>query len=59
MKRKIIFASKNQGKIREVKKIIDGEDIELVSLLELNDLSEINETGKTFEENAKIKAVEI
>ncbi|MFZ0452764.1 MAG: RdgB/HAM1 family non-canonical purine NTP pyrophosphatase [Ignavibacteriaceae bacterium] len=59
MKRKIILASKNQGKIREVKKIIDGAGIELVSLLELNDLSEIDETGTTFEENAKIKAVEV
>lgn len=59
MKKKIIFASKNQGKIREVKKIIDGTDIELVSLLDLNDLSEIDETGSTFEENAKIKAAEV
>ena len=59
MKRKIIFASKNKGKIREVRKIIDGPGIELVSLLELKDLSEIDETGSTFEENAKIKAVEV
>ena len=59
MKRKIIFASKNQGKIREVKKIIDGADIELVSLLDLNDLSEIDESGTTFEENAKIKAAKV
>ncbi len=59
MKRKIIFASQNQGKIREVKKIIDGANIELVSLLDLNDLSEIDETGTTFEENAKIKAAEV
>ena len=59
MKRKIIFASKNKGKIREVKKIIDGADVELVSLLDLNDLSEIDESGTTFEENAKIKAAEV
>jgi XTP/dITP diphosphohydrolase len=59
MKRKIIFASKNLGKIREVKKIINGADIELISLLELNYPSEIDETGTTFEENAKIKAAEV
>lgn len=59
MNRKIIFASKNAGKIREVKKILDGAEIELISLLDLNDLSEIKETGSTFEENAKIKAIEV
>jgi XTP/dITP diphosphohydrolase len=59
MNRKIIFASRNAGKIKEVKKIMDGIDAEFVSLLDLNDLSEISETGFTFEENAKIKAIEV
>ncbi len=59
MKRKFIFASKNEGKIKEVKKILDGIDLELVSLLDLNDLSEIDESGITFEENARIKAAEV
>lgn len=59
MKNKIIFASKNEGKIKEVKKILDGAGFELISLLDLNDLSEIDETGATFEENAKIKAEEV
>ena len=59
MNRKMIFASKNAGKIREVKKILGGAEIELISLLDLNDLTEIKETGSTFEENAKIKAAEV
>ena len=59
MKEKIIFASKNKGKIKEVKKIFEEINFELTSLLDLNDLSEIEETGNTFEENAKIKATEV
>jgi len=59
MKGKIIFASKNKGKIKEVKKIFKEIDFELISLLDLNDFSEIEETGNTFEENAKIKATEV
>lgn len=56
---KIIFATKNDGKVREVKKIFDGDDIELISLNELDNIPDIDETGNTFEENAKIKAIEI
>jgi XTP/dITP diphosphohydrolase len=54
--RKIIFATKNRGKIREVKEIFKDSDIELISLLELDNVPEIIEDGLTFEENAKIKA---
>jgi XTP/dITP diphosphohydrolase len=59
MKEKVIFASKNKGKIKEVKKIFEGINFELISLLDLNDFSEIDETGNSFEENAKIKAAEV
>ncbi len=58
MKREIIFASKNRGKIKEVKEILN-DDIELVSLLDLNDSAEIEESGNSFEENARIKAFEV
>ena len=59
MKKKIIFASKNEGKIREVKKIFEDADVELISLVDLNDNSQIDEKGDTFEENAKIKSFEV
>jgi len=52
---KIIFASKNKGKIREVVDIL-GEEFEVISLLDINGIPDIEETGSTFEENAKIKA---
>ena len=53
---KIIFASRNGGKIKEVKDILSGTDLEIVSLLDLNDYENIIEDGMTFEENAVIKA---
>jgi XTP/dITP diphosphohydrolase len=53
---KIIFASKNNGKIREVKDILSGTNLEIVSLLDLNDNENIIEDGMTFEENAMKKA---
>lgn len=53
--RHLIFASKNQGKIFEVSKILGKQDFDIVSLLGI-DLPDIIESGSTFEENAKIKA---
>lgn len=53
---KLIFATRNSGKIKEVGNILKDDNIELVSLLGLDDELEIIEDGYTFEENAKIKA---
>lgn len=55
---KLIVASKNSGKINEFKRILQiaSLDIELVTDLEIPD---VTETGKTFEENALLKAVTI
>jgi XTP/dITP diphosphohydrolase len=53
---KIIFATKNPGKIREVNNILKKSSIEIVSLLELLNVPEIIEDGFTFEENARKKA---
>jgi XTP/dITP diphosphohydrolase len=54
--KKIIFATKNRGKIREVNHILNNSVLELVSLLDLDNVPEIVENGLTFEDNAKIKA---
>ncbi len=53
---KLIFATRNSGKIIEVDNILKDAGIQLVSLLGLDDQLEIIENGATFEENAKIKA---
>lgn len=52
---KIIVASNNKGKIREIKEILGGR-FEIVSLSECGINIEIDETGNTFFENAFIKA---
>jgi len=52
----IVFASKNEGKIREVKAILDGADINLLSLHNYPHIPEITEDGHTFFENALKKA---
>ena len=59
--RKIIFATGNQGKMREVRKIlanlkIEGEETEILSMKEAGVDIEITEDGASFEENAVIKA---
>ncbi|MDE6505515.1 MAG: RdgB/HAM1 family non-canonical purine NTP pyrophosphatase [Clostridia bacterium] len=51
---KIVVASGNKGKIAEIKAIFTGTEI--ISMQELGFDGEIEETGKTFKENAKIKA---
>ena len=56
MKQKIIFATKNKGKLKEVAHILGDKYYELLSLNDLKNAGEIVEDGKTFEENAIKKA---
>lgn len=56
MKKKILFATKNSGKIREVAHILGDEKFELLSLNDFDNVGEIKEDGITFEENAEKKA---
>ncbi len=51
---KIVVASGNRGKIREIKEIFRNYDV--ISMREAGFDREIDETGSTFEENAVIKA---
>ena len=55
----IIFASRNKGKIQEVKDILAGTPLKIISLLDLNDDEDIIEDGLTFEENAIKKALHV
>ena len=55
MKDKIIFASNNAGKIREVKEIMQDFGKDVISLKEAGITIDIEENGTTFEENALIK----
>lgn len=53
---KIIFATSNQGKMDEIKMIMKNCDIPILSLKEAGIHADIVENGRTFEENALIKA---
>lgn len=55
-RKKIIFATTNEGKMREIRMIMRDLDIELLSLKDAGISVDIEENGKTFEENAVIKA---
>lgn len=52
---KIVFATNNAHKLSEIKSIL-GSSIEIVSLSDIGCTVDIPETGKTLEENARIKA---
>ena len=54
--KKIIFATGNEGKMREVRMILGGMRMTVVSMKEAGVRADIVEDGKTFEENAVIKA---
>ena len=55
--KEIIVASTNQGKINEIKAMLNDIDIEVLSMKDvLEQELEIEETGTTFKENALIKA---
>lgn len=54
---KILVASTNEGKIREIKEILRNNEI--ITLNDIKNTVEVIENGNTFEENAKKKAKEI
>ena len=54
--KKIIFATGNEGKLREIRMILKDFPVEIVSMKEAGIDADIDENGTTFEENALIKA---
>lgn len=56
MRRQIIFATGNMGKMREIMDILKNVDAEILSMKEAGIEADIVEDGTTFEENAVIKA---
>jgi len=53
---KVIVATHNKNKVKEISEILKDTNIELISLLDLNDDEDIIEDGDTFFDNAMIKA---
>ena len=56
MSRRVIFATGNEGKMREIRMILDNPDLQVLSMKEAGIDADIVEDGSTFEENALIKA---
>ena len=56
MKKKLIFATGNEGKMKEIREILGDLDYEILSMKEAGIDMDIVEDGSTFEENAIIKA---
>jgi XTP/dITP diphosphohydrolase len=54
---KIIAATRNQHKVEEYRELLAGQDLEIVSLNDYPDYEEPEENGRTFEDNANIKAL--
>ena len=58
--KKIILATGNKHKIIELKKMLNYLNIEnVLDFSDFNNLNQAEETGKTFNENSKLKAVSI
>lgn len=56
---KLIFATGNENKMKEIRMILGDLDYEILSMKEAGIEVDIVEDGKTFEENAVIKATAI
>ncbi|MFP5239321.1 MAG: XTP/dITP diphosphatase [Acidobacteriota bacterium] len=52
----VVLATRNQGKVRELQAMMAGMDVEVLGLDRFPQIGEIEETGDTFEQNARIKA---
>ena len=57
---KLLIASKNRGKVVEIRALLGlalQKVVEVVTLVEMSDVEQPRENGKTFAENARIKAL--
>lgn len=57
--KRMIFATGNENKMKEIREILGALPLEILSMKEAGVSADIVEDGKTFEENALIKAREI
>lgn len=54
---RILVATTNPHKLREIRGLLAGTAVELTSLADLPPIAEPEETGETFAENARLKAL--
>lgn len=56
---RVVAATGNKGKVKEISEIFSGFGIEVISQEEAGIRTEVEETGKSFEENARLKALAV
>ena len=56
MGKRIVFATGNENKMKEIREVLSDTDYEILSMKEAGVSVEVEETGTTFEENAMLKA---
>ena len=54
---RLLVATTNTGKLREIRSLLEGVPVELITLRDLDPIEEPEETGATFEDNARLKAL--
>jgi len=57
--RRLLLATRNEGKRRELAALLEGLDVQVLSLREVGDVPEVVEDGATFADNAIKKAREV
>lgn len=53
---RLVIATKNKGKVKEIKELLDGYDYEVLTMAEAGIDIDVEENGKSFEENSILKA---
>ena len=53
----VLLGTRNPGKLREIQKVLADLGLVFLSLADFPDVNDIEETGSTFAENARLKAV--
>jgi XTP/dITP diphosphohydrolase len=53
---KIVIASRNAGKVKEIKQLLEGMNLQILSATDFPQVPQFKETGNSYRENALIKA---
>ena len=54
--RRVLVATRNEGKLRELRWLLEGTGLQIETLASHPEAGEVEETGSTFEANARLKA---
>lgn len=54
--KKILIATTNRGKLNDIREILKDLNLNIISFLDFKDYPDVEETGETFEANARLKA---